>query len=451
MNKQNSGPVDRRKFLKVTGTGVAAGFLAGCSGGDGGSDGGDGGGGSDGGSDGSSGDGGSDGGSDGDSGTTTGSSGGGDGDPITISAIEPLSGVFAMYGPRHLKGAQYAVQQWNSDGGVLGRNLRIVQADAGAGAQEARSAFTRHVEEEDAIAGIGPGSSEVGIQTSRYAEEAEVPMLVHAAGAASVLTGGKDGRYTFRTALPAVPTVARAQAQIVEQNDYTNIAVIYEDGAWGREFKAGVEAYFPDDVNITSFTAPIPQTDFTSQLRQFPDDVEMVMGSAHPAGVSSMYPQMIDLGIEPDIYPAAITATEVDYGAIGDPIAGPFASFNAPDIYSDKFQEVATQFYEDTDSFFDMNQANGYVAVDLIARAIETAGEASGPAISEALRSESHDTLYAQPVEYTDWGEVKNSVQIYNGFVPGESLDWYPPSPYSLEEVFRSDPLPAFEPGSLDL
>jgi len=453
MSKKRLDRVKRRRFLKVTGAGVSAGLLAGCSGGDGGDgggDGGDGGDGSDGGDDMSDGSDGGDDMSDGESGTTTGEAGGGD-NPITISAIEPLSGVFAMYGPRHLAGAQHALQEWNSNGGVLGRQLRIVQADAGAGAQEARSAFTRHVEEEDAVAGIGPGSSEVAIQTSRYAEESEVPMVLHAAGAASVLTEGKDTRYTFRTALPAVPTVARAQAQIAEQNDYTNIGVIYEDGSWGREFKAGVEAYFPDDANVTSFTAPIPETDFTSQLRQFPSDVEMILGSAHPAGVSSMYPQVVDLGLEPELYTAAITATEVDYGAVGDAIEGPFASFNAPDIYSDRFQEVATAYYEQNDAFFDMNQANGYVAVDLIARAIEEAGSAEPSAIADGLRSGTFDTLYAQPVEYTDWGEVKNSVQIYNSFNPGGSLEWYPDSEFGLEEAFRTDPLPAYEPGSLDL
>lgn len=435
MDTRSLTHLNRRSLLKATGAGLGTGLFAGCTGSDGGDGGGDG---SDGADD-----------SDGADGGTTGDTG--DEGPITISAIEPLSGVFGMYGPRHLAGAEYAIQQWNSDGGVLGRELTMVQADSGAGAQEARNAYTRHVEEEGAVAGIGPGSSEVAIQVSRYAEQAQVPMLLHASGAVACLTEGKDTRHTFRTALPATPTSARAQAQIAEQNDLTEIGVIYEDGAWGREFKAGVEAYFPDEANFTEFTAPIPQSDFTSQLRQFPDDVEMVLGTAHPAGVSSMYPQMLELGIEPEVYPAAITATEVDFGAIGEAIDGPFASYNSPDVYSEQFKEIAMGFLEAMDGYFDMNQANGYVAIDLIAQAIEAAESAEPAEISAALHSNTFDTIYAEPVDYTEWGEVKNSVTIYNSFNVGETMEWAPDAGYALEEYFRTDPMPAYEPGELGL
>lgn len=47
-------------------------------------------------------------------------------------------------------------------------------------------------------------------------------------------------------------------------------------------------------------------------------------------------------------------------------------------------------------------------------------------------------------------GEPEGSVQIYNGFNVGESPDYWPDGAFTPEEVFRTEPLPAFEPGELD-
>ena len=157
------------------------------------------------------GDGGGGGGGDGGSG---GNGGGGDGgggsDPIVIASLQPLSGVFSVYGPRHRDGAEFAAQQINANGGVDGREIRIQTVDTESNAQSAVTAFTRMIEQDGAVAGIGPGASEVAIRTGDVAEEREVPMYLHAAGAVEVVP--KDARYTFRTALPATPTVGPSSA-----------------------------------------------------------------------------------------------------------------------------------------------------------------------------------------------------------------------------------------------
>ncbi|MFC5973598.1 ABC transporter substrate-binding protein [Halomarina salina] len=377
--------------------------------------------------------------------------GSGDGSPIVISALEPLSGPFSVYGPRHRAGAEFAAKQINDEGGVRDRQIRIRTVDTASNAQDAVSAFTEAVEQNDAVAGIGPGASEVGIRVGDVAEQKEVPLYLHAAGAVAVVP--KEARYTFRTALPATPTVGRAQAQLVEDRGYTEIGLIYEDGVWGDEYGAAVEEYFPDDINITSDSAPIPQTDFVPQLRNFPDDIEVFLGTAHPAGVSSLYPQMYEIGLEPDLFLGAITPMEADYNAMGDNIGQSFASFNLTDMYSDKYAEQASAFNEDSEfgGLFDHAQVAGYTAVQLVAQSIEEAGSTDPTDIAEATRTGSFDLLYASPLEYTEWGEPKNTVQIYNGFDVESSPEFWSDGAFAPVEEFRTDPLPAFEPGSLDL
>lgn len=430
MVRSSKSETKRRNVLKAAGAGVGATLIAGCL--TGGGNGGNGNGGNG-------------------NGNGNGGNGNGNGesdDPIVISSLQPLSGPFSVYGPRHRDGAEFAAQQINADGGVLGREIQIQTVDTESSGEAAATSFTQAIEQEGAVAGIGPGASEAAIRASNIAEEMEVPMYLHAAGAVEVVP--QDSRYTFRTALPATPTVGRAQAQIIEEEGYNNIGVILEDGVWGDEYSAAMDAYFPDGLNITMETAPIPQTDFVPLLRQFPDDIEVFLGSAHPAGVSSLYPQMYEIGIEPELFLGAITPMEADYDALGEQVDRSFASFNSTDMYSDKYADVATTYNEETGDLFDHAQVNGYTAVQLIAQSIEEAGTADPTEIAEATRNGSFDLLYGADIEYTEWGEPEGSVQIYNGFNVGESPDYWPDGAFTPEEVFRTEPLPAFEPGELD-
>lgn len=433
MTRDSHTGSNRRTFLKTTGAGVATTFVAGCLVGDdaeptdgGGGDTDDGGGGED----------------------TDDGGGGGSDDPIVISSLQPLSGPFAVYGPRHRAGAEFAAAQINADGGVRGRDIQVKTVDTESSGQEAATAFTEHIEQDDAVAAIGPGGSEAAIRARRVAEENQVPLYLHAAGALEVVP--REARYTFRTALPTTPTVGRAQAQIVADRGYTNVGVIYEDGVWGDEYEAAVAEYFPDDINLTTDSAPIPQTDFVPQLRQFPDDVEVFLGTGHPAGVSSLYPQMYEVGIEPDLFLGAITPMEADFNAMGESISRSFASFNSTDMYTEEYADVASTFYEETDDLFDHAQVNGYTAVQLVARSIEAAGSADPADVAEATRTGTFDLLYAADIEYSEWGEPEGAVLVHNAFDVDSSPDHWPDGEFAPVEEHRSDPLPALEPSEFD-
>lgn len=75
--------------------------------------------------------------------------------PITIGAIQLFSGPFAEWGSAHSKGLNFAIDEINDDGGVLGRDLALVETDTGSDPVEADNIFRQHVEEEGAVASPG--------------------------------------------------------------------------------------------------------------------------------------------------------------------------------------------------------------------------------------------------------------------------------------------------------
>ena len=423
--------VDRRTFLKATGGTAGLGLIAGCSGG----------GGNGGGSDGDGGDDGSDGSDGGDSGgTTTGSAGGdGGGGAINIGSVQPLAGSFAPWGQVHSAGLAFGVREINENGGVLdGRELNVVEANSESDPAEAASIFERFAEQEDIVAATGPVSSDVGIRASRTAEELGIPMFMHMAGSNDTIT--PDTNHSFRVGLvPATPT-AQAQAGLAADRGYESVAAIVGDYAWGRSVQSGIQDNFDIDVNIQ--VAPVSQSDFSSYVRQVPEDVEMVIASGHPPGSLSITQQLYELGREPEVVTGPSFPPGVIRSALGESANRGFTHVHLSDPYSDEFAAVATRFAEANDAQFNTHTAYGYVTAQLIAQAIEDAGEADPQAITEATRSIEFDTLFANPIQYADSGELENQIQLYSS-ISLDAPSYYSEGNYSYEEVFRTDPLPA--------
>jgi ABC-type branched-subunit amino acid transport system substrate-binding protein len=119
-----------------------------------------------------------------------------------------------------------------------------------------------------------------------------------------------------------------------------------------------------------------------------------------------------------------------------------FTHVHLADPYSDEFAEVAARYARAVGAQFNTHTAHGYVTGKLIAEAIENAGEADPQAITEATRAIEFDTLFANPIQYADSGELENQVQLYST-VTADPPSYYPEGDYGYSEVFRTEPLAA--------
>ncbi len=371
---------------------------------------------------------------------------GGDDDTITIGGLQPYSGPFADFSAAYDPGIEFALQEINDDGGVLDKEVSYESIDTETDPREANTAATQLVEGDGAVALVGPVSSDVGVATANTVEDLEVPLFLHAAGDHQILT--TDSRYTFRVGHLPAPTTIQAQAEVVEEEGYDEVAAIIGDYAWGRAVEASIEEFFPVDVQIE--VAPFEEDNFNPYLRNLSDDVEFLVGSGHPSGVHAMFSQMLEIGIEPDLFTAGLQEPTASYNAVGDDISRGFAFFHQPDVYSEEYAEVADRFYEETGEYFGSTQALGYVTTHLIAAGIEAADSEDPSEISAAIRDIEHDTLFSTPLEYSDWGELDNQSQIYSEFEL-EAPEYYPDGDFRLVESFRSEPLEPYNPDEMPI
>ena len=360
-------------------------------------------------------------------------------DTINIGSIQPLSGNFAPWGQAHSSGLKFAVEEINSNGGVLdGQKMNVVEANSKSDPAEASSIFDRFTEQNGIVAAAGPVSSDVGIRTSRTAEEQGVPILMHTAGSDKTIT--KETRHTFRMGMLPAATTMEAQAQLAQSLGYNNIGAIVADYAWGQSVKSGIENKF--DLNVAIQVAPVGADDFSSYIRKMPRDIQMVIATGHPPGSLTITQQMYELGYEPEVITGPAFPPGVIRSALGDDANRGFTHIHLTDVYGEEFAEVGKRYGESVGQQFNTHTSYGYVAGKLIAQAIENAGEANSQAVTEAIRTIEFDTLYRKPIQYSEYGELKDQVQLYSTL----SLDapsYYAEGEYSYDQVFKTDPLPA--------
>lgn len=398
----------RRTFLKATGGAVTATAFAGCaflSGGDGGDD-----------------------------------------ETITIASLQPFSGGFAPWGNAHSEGLEFAVEEINNDGGVLGRDLEIVEGDTGGDPSEADNLFRQHVEQEGAVAAVGPVSSDVGIRSRETATQLEVPLILHMAGSHRILP--KDARYTFRLGSHSAPTDMGSVMGMVEQEGFTNIGAIIGDYEWGRSVETTIGQLLPDGVDLTMEVASLGEEDFTPFIRNLPDDMDLLLASGHPPGSPAIHAQARELGYEHAYTVGAGIPPAVLQQALGE-LAGTFAHQHVSDPYGDHFQSVAGRFVEERGERFDTHEAYGYASAEIIAQAIEAADSTDPGDIAEGMRTTEIETMLRNPVDYVEYGEVNNLIHMLSTIEP-EAPEYNPDAEWRLNPLFQSDPLPAFDPDEWD-
>jgi len=356
-------------------------------------------------------------------------------EPVTIGGLEPISGPFAPWSTVHRDGLQFAVQEVNANGGVLdGRDLNVAIADTGADAAEADSAFRRQVEQEpNVVATTGAVSSDVGIRVSQTAGDLEVPHVHHMAGADEIIT--QDTRYMFRMGIIPGSSYMQAQASAFSDAGYTEVGAVIADYAWGRSAEAAMNEYFDVDVNIQ--VAPIGASDFSSYIRQMSDDLEMMITSGHPPGSVGIANQTLELGLEPEVITGASTPPQLLSGALSDAARERYVHIHNSNPFSDAFAEAASAFGEANDAQFNTHTAYGYITGKMIAAAVEEAGEANGAAVGEALHNIEFDSLFVNPIQYNEYGELDDIVILYSDLL-SEAPPYYSGGSYSFEEVTRS-------------
>jgi len=368
--------------------------------------------------------------------------------PIKFGAVLPLTGPFAVWGGPQVPGMEFAIEELNAAGGVLGRRLKLMVRDSKAQPDAAITAYEELVKVHNVVAVGGPVSSSVGLALSPLSDEMEVPLFLHMAGSHRILTSGS--RYCFRNCLPAAPMNIVPIAALIKEKGFTRVGAIIADYAWGHAVRYAIEKEIVPmkGVTVQIEVAPVREVDFSPYLLKMKKlDPQILILTGHPPGFYAATKQSAEMGIA-EFVTTSWQTPELVVKTLGVKGAARVIDFTICNWTDPAYRKMAARFFKAKGRLFDTNAFSGYTMVKVIAKAIEHTGSTDPKDIATALHElKFYIPGYAYyPHCWTKWGELNNARPIVFTYAPGNPGEINPGAGWYPKVLLQSPRIPPYVP-----
>jgi len=188
-------------------------------------------------------------------------------DSIKIGLQGPLTGGSSPMGVSMRDGAKLAVTEINAKGGVMGRQIEMIERDDEAKNERGVQIAQELINKEKVVATVGYINSGVALASQRFYQEAKIPVMNNVA-TASVITkqfADQPENYVFRNSANDTIQSAMIVEELISRRKFTKVAILADAtnyGQLGREdlekaLKAkgitavAIEKYNIKDVDMT--------------------------------------------------------------------------------------------------------------------------------------------------------------------------------------------------------
>ena len=359
-------------------------------------------------------------------------------DPIKIGVDGPFTGGSSSMGVSMRDGVRMATDEINKAGGVLGRQIVLVERDDEAKNERGVQIAQELISKERVVAAVGYINTGVGLASERFFQEAKIPVMNNVA-TGSVLTHQFDDQpenYIFRNAahdsiqapMIAEEAVKRGYKKVAILADSTNYGQLGRQDLEKALALKGIKPVAEEKFNIKD-------VDMTAQLLKCKEaGAEAVLTYGIGPELAQIANGMTKLGWKvPMIGSWTLSmANFIDNaGPGGEGARMPQTFIQEPT--TPKRQSFIVSYlrtYNPKNSRIEspVSAAQGYDSVYLLAAAIKQAGSTDGPKIKEALENlktpvDGVVTTYNKPFSKTDheaitanipvFGEVKGARVVY--------------------------------------
>jgi branched-chain amino acid transport system substrate-binding protein len=325
---------------------------------------------------------------------------------ITIGAALCLTGIQAPLDEPALRGAQLAVEEINKKGGVLGRQLELINLDGKTDPVTVGNVTVQLIEQgADAI--ITPSDFDFGGPASREAQEAGLVGISPAAS--SPLFGSEalgDKQFTMSM---WNTTMGAAAAQYAYQDKGWRTAYVVTDTF--IDYTKSLSRYFIEQFEalggVVLFEESYTQgaADFSAQLAriQASDTPDFYYISSYMPDLGLIIRTMRESGITQPIIggdsyddPGLFQALGAEFGSDIDFTTHTWVSADASPQMAEYLSAYEAKYGGPPDAMW---VATGWDVVHLLASAMELAGSTDGAAMAKAMEDNTFDLLTGQ----LDW------------------------------------------------
>lgn len=226
----------------------------------------------------------------------------GSGDEIVVGSNFELTGNHAQYGSNANNGFKLAIKEANDEGGINGKKIKIVEADAKSETAESVNAATKLISDDKVKVLVGPAVTANVIAESDVATQNKVSVIAPAATNPDVtVENGEVKPYIFRSCF-IDPQQSTVMAEFAAKDLGAKTAVLYLDSSsdysksLGKIFKEKFEELGGQVVMEEAFLAK--DQDFKATLTKIQTaNADVIFVPAYYEEVGKIVKQARELGI----------------------------------------------------------------------------------------------------------------------------------------------------------
>jgi branched-chain amino acid transport system substrate-binding protein len=358
-------------------------------------------------------------------------------EPIKIGVSGPFTGGSSSMGVSMRDGVKLAVAEINKTGGVLGRQLLLVERDDEAKNERGVQIAQELINKEKVVATVGYINTGVALASQRFYQEAKIPVMNNVATGTLVTQQFKDQpeNYIFRNAAHDSIQAPMIVEEAITRRGYKKVAILADSTNYGQLGRADLEKALDlkgvKAVAVEKFN--IKDVDMTAQLLK-----------AKEAGAEAI----LTYGIGPELAQIANGMTKLGWkvpmigswtlsmanfidnaGPGGEGARMPQTFIQEPT--TPKRQSFIISYlktFNPKNARIDspVSAAQGYDSIYLLAAAIKQANSTEGPKIKAALEDlkapvDGVVTTYNKPFSATDHEAITANIPVF-GEVKGQRV-----------------------------
>lgn len=313
----------------------------------------------------------------------------GSSDTIVLGHLASMTGDTATFGVSCDEGVRLALEQINTAGGVLGKQVVVITEDDRSVTSEARTAANKLITRDKVVALMGEIASSRSIAAAPVAQTAKIPMLSPGSTNPKVT---EEGDYIFRSCF-IDPFQGTAMATFAMENlGLHRFAILYANNS---DYSVGLRDFFKEavlasggEIVAEESYAEKSDKDFKAQLTKIKEaNPEAIYACGYYTEAGLIARQARELGITVPFLGGDGWDSDVTVKSGGDAVEGAyFTNHYAPDQARPEVQKFVADYKARYNGKVpDAMAILGYDAMLLMADAITRAGSTDGAAIRAAL------------------------------------------------------------------
>ena len=358
-------------------------------------------------------------------------------DPIKIGVQGPFTGGSSSMGVSMRDGVRLAASEINATGGVLGRQILLVERDDEAKNERGVQIAQELINKEKVAAAVGYINTGVALASQRFYQEAKIPVMNNVA-TGSLITHQFDDQpenYIFRNSAHDSIQAPMIVEEAITRRGFKKVAILADSTNYGQLGRADLEKALElkgiKAVAVEKFN--IKDVDMTPQLLKAKEaGAEAVLTYGIGPELAQIANGMTKLGWKVPMV-GSWTLSMANYidnaGPGGEGARMPQTFIQEPT--TPKRQSFIVSYlktFNPRNSRIDspVSAAQGYDSVYLLAAAIKQAGGTEGPKIKAALEDlktpvEGVVTTYNKPFSVKDHDAITANIPVF-GEVKGQRV-----------------------------